>query len=67
MLTGCLVGHQRRLITVILSKLTCDVRKLPPEHNIYPNILLQGDVIILPDMIDPMNVCSICSMKTLQN
>ena len=35
------IGHQRRLITVILSKLTCDFRNLPPEHNIYPNILVQ--------------------------
>ena len=34
-----IIGHQRRLTAAILSKLTCDFRKLPPEHNIYPNIL----------------------------
>ena len=34
-----IIGHQRRLTATILSKLTCDFRKLPPEHNIYPNIL----------------------------
>ena len=62
------IGHQRRLITVILSKLTCDFRNLPPEHNIYPNLfIVSKDVVILPDMIDLMNVCSICSRKTLQN
>ena len=35
------IGHQRRLIAVILSKLTCDFRNLPTEHNIYPNVLFQ--------------------------
>ena len=34
-----IIVHQRRLTAAILSKLTCDFRKLPPEHNIYPNIL----------------------------
>ena len=34
-----IIGHQRRLAAAILGKLTCDFRKLPPEHNIYPNIL----------------------------
>ena len=34
-----IIGHQRRLTAANLSKLTCDFRKLPPEHNIYPNIL----------------------------
>ena len=53
--------------TVILSKLTCDFRKLPPEHDIYPKYCFKECCYIDGHWrIDFMNGCPICSRKILK-